>query len=82
MSETLQAEADATTKPNRQTRPALPTQKLLTFRQVEMEYGLPYTSIRELMLSGEIPVIQLGGRAWVRRDAWERYLDQSTRQTA
>ncbi len=41
------------------------------------EYGIPYTSLRDLVFRGDLPVVRIG-RAWYfdRRDL-DRYIDSS-----
>lgn len=53
---------------------------LLTLQQAAKRYGPPYTSLRDLVLSGHLPKVQLGNsrRIWVRRDDLERLIKAST----
>jgi hypothetical protein len=68
---------------NRKPKPAGPKQRLLTLRQAETEYGPPYTSLRDLVLSGDLPAVRLGGtkRIWVRREDMDRLIERSAIQT-
>lgn len=54
--------------PSRAKRPS----KLVTLQQAEAEYGPPYTSLRDRVISGELPAVRLGKRIWVRREDMER----------
>ena len=53
------------------TRPAKPTQRLLTGKQIEDEYGIPYRSVYELHVTGKLPAVRFvegrHGRLWFRR---------------
>jgi len=53
---------------------------LMTLRQITEESGVPYSSVRELVLEGHLPRVTLGSsrRFWIRRSDWERYLARST----
>ena len=55
-------------KKTRRRRPT-PSQKLLTMKQVEDEYGLPVRSIYRLWLCGQLPAVKFtdGGMKWFRR---------------
>jgi excisionase family DNA binding protein len=46
----------------RQPKPA-PTARLIGARQVTAEYGIKYTTLRDLVHRGELPLLRLG-RAW------------------
>ena len=50
--------------------------ELRTLQQLSEEYGPPYTSIRDLVISGHLPAVRLGDsrRIWVRREDWERLI--------
>lgn len=65
---------------NRGTRAARPEQKLVTLQQGELEYGPPYSSLRDLVIKGVLPSVRLGAsrRIWVRRSDIERLIDEST----
>jgi hypothetical protein len=49
---------------------------LVTLQQAEEEYGPPYTSLRDLVIQGHLPRVQLGDsrRIWVRRADLERLI--------
>jgi hypothetical protein len=49
-------------------RPTAPNSKLAPISVLASEAGVPYTSLRDIVLRGEIPVCKIG-RAW--------YLDRS-----
>jgi excisionase family DNA binding protein len=53
---------------------------LLTLQQAAAETGVPYTSIRKLVLEGHLPRVQLGDsrRTWVKRTDLERLITAST----
>lgn len=38
--------------------------RLMPAKAAAREIGIPYTSLRDLALRGEIPVVRLGSRAW------------------
>lgn len=44
------------------------TPKLIAAKPAARELGLPYTSLREIVFRGEIPVVRVG-RAWYFRRA-------------
>jgi hypothetical protein len=51
------------------TAPALSGTRLVSAKVAAAEVGLPYTSLRDVALRGELPVVKIG-RAWYfdRRD--------------
>lgn len=51
------------------TTTASPTARLAPAKQIAREYGLAYTTLRDLVLRGEVPLTRVG-RAWylARRD--------------
>ena len=53
---------------------------LLTLQQASAETGVPYTSVRKLVLDGHLARVQLGDskRTWVKRADLERLIAQST----
>ena len=53
---------------------------LLTLQQAAAETGLPYTSMRKLVLGGHLAKVQLGDskRTWVKRADLERLIACST----
>jgi excisionase family DNA binding protein len=53
---------------------------LLTLQQAAAETGVPYTSVRKLVLDGHLPRVQLGDsrRTWVKRSDLERFIAAST----
>lgn len=53
---------------------------LMTLQAAHREYGPPYTSLRDLVLSGHLPSVKLGDsrRIWVRRVDVERLIAAST----
>lgn len=53
---------------------------LLTLQQAARETGVPYTSVRKLVLDGHLPRVQLGEskRTWVKRADLERLITNST----
>jgi len=53
---------------------------LLTLQQAAAETGVPYTSVRKLVLDGHLPKVQLGDskRTWVKRVDLERLIAAST----
>jgi hypothetical protein len=52
---------------------------LATLQQLSAEYGPPYTSIRDLVLRGQLPAVRFGDgrRIWVDRSDWENLLERS-----
>lgn len=52
---------------------------LMTLQQIREESGVPYSSVRELVLEGHLPRVNLGSsrRFWIRRSDWERYVARS-----
>jgi len=53
---------------------------LWTLQQAAAETGVPYTSIRKLVIEGHLPRVQLGDsrRTWVKRADVERLIAAST----
>ena len=52
---------------------------LLTLRDVENEFGLPYTSARDLVIKGLLPRVDLHThRIWVKRADIEALIEQGT----
>ncbi len=52
---------------------------LITLQDAATEYGPPYTSLRDLVIRGHLPRVQLGDsrRIWVRRADLERLIETS-----
>ena len=67
------------TKRNRAPRVPRPNQRLVTIQQLTIEYGVPYTSIRDLILRGQLPSVRFGDtkRYWVRRSDFDALVAQS-----
>jgi excisionase family DNA binding protein len=57
---------------------------LLTLQQAAAETGVPYTSVRKLVLDGYLPRVQLGDskRTWIKRTDLERLIANSTEPAA
>lgn len=57
---------------------------LMTLQQAALETGVPYTSVRKLVLDGHLPRVQLGDskRTWVKRADVERLIANSTERLA
>ncbi|HZA35442.1 MAG TPA: helix-turn-helix domain-containing protein [Vicinamibacterales bacterium] len=53
---------------------------LVTLQQAAEETGVPYTSVRDLVVRGFLPRVQLGDsrRIWVRRSDLDRLIAAST----
>ncbi len=53
---------------------------LVTLQTAAAEYGPPYTSLRDLVIQGHLPRVQLGDsrRIWVRRVDLERLIARGT----
>jgi hypothetical protein len=53
--------------------------KLATIRQLHEDSGIPESSIRDVVLRGDVPHVKLGnGRVyWVAWTAWDSYLERS-----
>lgn len=53
--------------------------RLITLQQASAEFGPPYTSLRDLVLRGQLPSVRFGEgrRIWVRRADLERLIDSS-----
>jgi len=54
---------------------------LLTLQQAATETGVPYSSLRKLVLQGYLPGVQLGSskRTWLKRADLDRLIINSTR---
>lgn len=57
---------------------------LLTLQAAAEETSIPYTSLRDLVLQGHLPRVQLGDskRIWIRRVDLDRLIDASTGSAA
>ena len=53
--------------------------RLVTLRTASKEWGVPYTSLRDLVIRGHLPRIRLGAsrRIWLSRETVERFIRQS-----
>lgn len=53
---------------------------LMSLQRCELESGVPYTTWRDLVLSGHLPRVQLGDsrRHWVRRSDFERVINTTS----
>ena len=53
---------------------------LLTLQQAASESGVPYTSLRKLVIDGHLARVQLGDsrRTWIKRADLELLIDRST----
>ena len=53
---------------------------LLTLQQASAEYGPPYSSLRDLLIRGDLPAVKLGNsrRLWIRRADLEQLISAST----
>ncbi len=60
-------------------RQALSKTRLLTLAQASDETGVPYTSIRDLILTGYLPAVRLGDsrRIWIRRKDLDALIERS-----
>ncbi len=67
-------------KPKTMRTPA-PGAALLTLQTASAEYGPPYMTLRDLVLDGHLPRVQLGNsrRIWVRRRDMERLISAEAR---
>jgi excisionase family DNA binding protein len=61
-------------------KPDLRKPLLLTLQQAAAETGVPYTSVRKLVLDGHLARVQLGDskRTWIKRTDLERLIAVST----
>lgn len=57
---------------------------LLTLQQAATESGVPYTSLRKLVIDGHLARVQLGDskRTWIKRADLERLIDHSTERAS
>lgn len=64
---------------NRTPRVARPQQRLLTIRQGEVETGIPYNSLRDLIVRGHLPAVRLpeSRRTWIRREDLDALIARS-----
>jgi excisionase family DNA binding protein len=53
---------------------------LMTLQQAALDIGVPYTSVRKLVIEGSLARVQLGRsrRTWVKRSDLERLITAST----
>lgn len=54
--------------------------RLITLQQIEEEFGVPYTSARDLVLRGHLPRVRLGDskRIWVKTVDVEAMIERGT----
>lgn len=54
--------------------------RLITLQQASAELGVPYTSLRDLVIRGVLPSVRLGDsrRIWIKREDIERLIERST----
>ena len=64
-----------TKSPPREPQPSI----LVNLQDASVEYGPPYTSLRDLVVRGHLDRVRLPGsrRIWVRRADLERLIEQS-----
>lgn len=57
---------------------------LLTLQQAAAESGVPYTSLRKLVLTGHLPRVHLGDskRTWIKRADLEKLIERSTERAS
>jgi hypothetical protein len=69
---------------DRRPRPATPTQRLLTVKQVTEEFGLPRRTVCDLYLTAKLPAVRFvdGGRLWFRREDVEHLIASSVERHA
>ncbi len=60
------------------------TPLLMTLQQAAAETGVPYTSVRQLVIDGHLPRVRLGDskRTWVKRVDLERLIAASTEKAS
>jgi hypothetical protein len=60
-------------------RRALRRTRLVRLQAASDEWGVPYTSLRDLVVQGHLPRVRLGPsrRIWVSRDALEAFLKRN-----
>ena len=53
---------------------------LCTLQKGSEETGIPYASLRRLVIDGHLPRVRLGDsrRTWIKRSDLQRLIDQST----
>jgi excisionase family DNA binding protein len=53
---------------------------LATFRDLEADSGIPYSTIRQFVLEGHIPFVQLGDSTTrrVKWSDWDKFIESST----
>lgn len=56
---------------------------LMTLQEAARYSGVPYTSLRDLVLNGHLPRVQLGDsrRIWIKRADLQRLIDTNTTRT-
>lgn len=70
----------STQQPLSKRNPGSRSTVLVSLQQLEAEYGVPYTSWRDLVIRGDLPVVKLGGtrRLWVKRADVVRLIEAGT----
>lgn len=48
---------------------------VLTIRETSKSFGFPEFAIRKLVKNGQLPIIQVGNRAYIVRTVFEEYLE-------
>lgn len=58
--------------------------KLITLQIAAAEYGIPATSLRDLINRGILACVRIGGsrRIWLKREDVDRMIERSTERTA
>jgi excisionase family DNA binding protein len=63
-------------------RTTSPGAKLVTAKDASIETGIAYTTLRDLVFRGELPVVRIG-RAWYfNRDDLDRWITEHTERYA
>ena len=50
--------------------------KLIPAKALARQAGIPYTSLRDLVTSGQLPVVKIGARWYFTADDWNRFVER------
>jgi hypothetical protein len=50
--------------------------KLIPAKALARQAGIPYTSLRDLVTSGQLPVVKIGARWYFTADDWNIFVQQ------
>jgi excisionase family DNA binding protein len=73
----MKSEIKARKRKKRPRKPAEPSSVLIAAVQAARQYGVPYTTLRDLAFRGEIPVVRLGTAWYFERRDLAKFIERS-----